>query len=156
MAATSTAQIAQALLDAAAGALGAGVPARTLVAHGRPAWEACENDQLAVYWSQRTYQQSRTGKAGPSQAQVRPVTQFQVELVRCVPGLKQGGKAPTAAELTTSAKALMDDFDAIQRALLGAQALIFGPFPSVTWGTALPLGPSGYVAGYTWPIQAGT
>lgn len=147
--------VAQALLDAAAGALGAGAPSRSLVAHGRPAWEVCTEDQLAVYWASRSYQQSRTGKAGPGQAQARPVTTYQVELVRCVPGSKAGAKPPSAAELTDSAKGLMDDFDTIEQALLDGQATIFGRYPSVTWGLAVPLGPSGYVAGYTWPIQAG-
>jgi hypothetical protein len=109
---------------------------------------------LAVWSDQRNARQSAGGRGGRG-TMTQIVPQWRVDIVRCVPGLKEGGRPPSPAELEASAVQLLDDIDRIEQAVLAGADSIFGTAPSVTYGSATPLGPLGYVAGWSWPIQAG-
>mgnify|MGYP001222804441 CR=1 FL=1 len=139
--------IAQRFLLAAALALPvARRPDRRFVAHNVPVWEIQGPDQITVHVSPWAWT-SLGNPRNPRAQQSVPVVTFHLQLARCVPGI-----GDTSAEsLGNSAIDLLDDFEVIQAAVTESAGDIFGHAP-VSFGNAIPLGPSGNVAGWEWPI----
>lgn len=150
MAPTPFTTIAHALLDAAAAALGTSVPDRSFVSHNVPAWDGCDADQLTVNLQGVTFKQTK----GPRHAMSVASPLWVVQIVRCAPNLDTQGVAPSPDRLEVSADDLLTDLDLIQQAVRSGAVAIFGAGAVVQYQQAVPLGPQGNVAGYSWPITA--
>lgn len=154
MAPRPSSDIAQALLAKALDALVANPPALSRITHGRPPLDKCREDQLTVWVENRPVRQSRGGR-GNQRAQSQVMVTWHVDIYRCAAGINEQGRPPTPAEEQVVALALLDDIDAIQRKIQRESDDVFGPAPMVEYGIATPVGPLGYVAGWSWPLTAG-
>lgn len=146
------ADIAADLLGAAETGLidgGRTVPDRSFVSHGPPAWEACESDQLTVHLAPLSFRMSRNPRRGYESA---PIALWHVQIVRCAPQSPITG--PPSSALEASAGGLLDDLAALTRGVCAAPSDIFGGCTGLMFGQAIPLGPSGGVAGWDWTITA--
>jgi hypothetical protein len=137
------------LLAAVAAALssfGLGAPSRQFVSHGPPAWDLCETDQLTVHLASTIVRQD-AGRIVRGQAQL--VAALHAQLVRCHPALTDAGP-PTVAAMDTAAHGLLVDLAAVEGGVIADPP--FADCWSVQWGTAVPLGPQGAVAGWDWTV----
>lgn len=125
-------------------------PDRYFVSHNAPAWDLCEEDQLTVHLANVQFRQSTGPRARQSVA--NPL--WTVQIIRCVPGVTNQGGSPLVSRLQDSALDLLDDLDAIQQAVRADAETIFGGCRAINFAQAIPLGPSGNVGGYSWPISA--
>lgn len=116
---------------------------KSYVAHGAPAWDTCEADQVAVYAEPLGMRSNRC------MLQLNPT--LHVQVIRCAPTLRNDGSAPSASALHESGRGFLDEILAVIYAVQGSG--IFGNCDGVEWGTAVPLGPSGGAAGWDWPIS---
>lgn len=159
MGAARVADMAAALLTHSGDALDASArpaPSRRYVCHGLPAHD-CE--QLTVSLAQIS--PKLLGRGDPEvrgRMAVWAVAQFSIELVRCVPGVEEGGAPPDAAELGASALGLMADGWVVwswltrlwvKNALLPSSEpnLLQPNTPPVTFDSLVPINPSGQLAG---------
>lgn len=142
--------LAEALLTVVSDALlDAGRPlGRAYISHAPPAWDACSEDQATVHVAPVTFRSSGTGR----QQQTQLSAAFTVQVVRCVPVPDDTGAPPTALELGDSAVALLHDLAAVIYDVLASD--VFGGCSSVAFGQVDSLGPSGGMAGWSWPITA--
>lgn len=117
------------------------LPARQYVHQGEVALD-CE--QLVVTFSGLVHTLPLGGEEVTNCPPPRSAV-FDVWLTRCVPGLKDGGKDPTAAELTDSAEALQTDAWVLANLLFTThQAGCWGDTcGGVLLGPVLPYGPEG-------------
>lgn len=149
-----TADVAQLLLNKAYSALQPPLPPVSMVSHGRPAIDLCREDRLVVWVENMPVRQSR-GARGNRRTMTQSRVVYHLDIYRCAPGLKEGGRPPTMDEEQTLAQLLLDDIDQIRRKVMSEADDVFGISPMVEWGVAVPLGPLGYVAGWSWPINYG-
>lgn len=144
---------AQALLDAIVDALGDTAPARAMVVHGTPVHELMMCDQLTITCLSVTHpQQDRQGRGRMSTA----TWEWQVEIVRCVPGQGETPQAPDAEVLDASAKRLLDDLETIDLTIRNSAGAIFAACRGITYGDAFPVEPSGQRGGWRWPLTVTT
>jgi hypothetical protein len=158
MAPRPSSDIAQALLAKALEALTddppGNPPAIARITHNRPALDKCREDQLTVWVESRPVRQSR-GARGNQRAQSQVMVTWHLDIYRCAAGIGEQGGPPTVEAEEATALGLLDDIDAIQRKIQRESDQVFGPSPMVEYGIAVPVGPLGYVAGWSWPLTAG-
>ena len=135
------------LQDAEAALVNAGqaAPARVYRSHGQPAWDLCSEDALVVYVA--TLQPA----PGAQRCAVRWRAEFHVQIIRCVPGIDDNGRAPTADALDGSAADLLRDAWVLAAAMPSFAAAAVG-CDDVVAGAARALGPSGGVAAWDLPL----
>lgn len=163
MTATSLYDLAKELLDfcvVALDELAAGAPARRYVAFGLPALD-CEQLTTHVF---------QVGEAAGADPAGTPMDRFRhgapyprlnlafivITCVRdCVPGPTGNSTAPSVADLDGSAQELYADgwqlWNAVPQGI--RDGALFDGCRFVAWEPMQPLGPEGYIAGWTMPLQ---
>lgn len=134
------------LLDAVVAALPSPV-VRAYVSHGPPAWDLCSEDQATVHLGPVSLRQPPNGRCGAA-----PQVGMVVQVVRCHPTLDDQGQPPSEADLTAAASALADDLEAVIAAVVDQAGDLFGDCSAVIYQPATTLGPTGAVAGWSWPL----
>jgi hypothetical protein len=138
---------AEALLAAAADALAERAPERQFVSWAPPAWDLCKADQLTVHVGPYQVRQQLAGRGG---CQLQLVPTYTVELVRCHPALADDGP-PNVDAMHNAALGLNEDVYRVQQYIVASGVL--GGCDGVLYREAIHLGPSGGVAGWSWPIE---
>lgn len=103
------------------------------------AWDDCCAGQVSV--SLVSLEPRYERGCGP----VYTVGRFGVEVVRCVATVDDGGRPPTVSQVMGDADRMVDDMEAVRKALLCCTDV-----PGVEMERWEPVGPSGGCAGGTW------
>lgn len=126
--------VAQAILDALTTALGAAAPARRYVTVGMPAWDAQgmylgDGEQLTVGLLRLLPGQPGRPEVGIQQSVHYAMTtaEFEIELVRLVPGVTEGGTQPPADVMTAAGVARMQEVKLMREALRSISVPGFQP-----------------------------
>lgn len=139
----------------------AGAIDRALVSVGEPAFDCCP--QLSVHWI--TIDKD---VASPNQAPLDRlhrlrggsinVTSWAVNVIRCVPGVAELGRLPTATELTASSEEIFADgwalWNELQRDLKDGTLWAGFPCRELWISPMIPIAPQGNCAGIRFLLQA--
>lgn len=121
--------------------------ARQFVSHNAPAWEVCAASQLTVHTASLSHRQPTT----KAPCMIWPRLELHVQFVRCV--TTEPIEGPDAAALDVDATGLLVDLQALVSWLYDHP--IGGACEEIQFGNAIPLGPSGGIAGYDVAVFVG-
>jgi|SRR5690349_709571 len=131
---------------------------RSCIVPGELAWDDCECGLVGVEFTGTAYSQVPPTPEYQRDGGCKPyvVANFNISVIRCVPGPTQSGSGPSCAKLDTAAQILMDDTLMLMKATSIALETLFDSDTILGFAMSgvTTVGPQGLCAGVAQQVSA--